>query len=137
MVTDVNPKQAWDLLRQRPEAVLLDVRSRMEFDYVGHPMGAVHVALQEYPDWRTDADFVAKVAEKVKIARPGFNPEEVPLLTLCRSGKRSETAAQALAQAGYGDVYNILEGFEGDRDGQRHRGTVNGWRFHELPWEQT
>ena len=137
MVTEVNPKQAWDLLRQQPAAVLLDVRSRTEFDYVGHPVGAVHVPWQEYPGWAVDPEFVAKVTGRLRTERPGTAPEQVPLLALCRSGKRSEAAAQALAQAGYQHVYNVLEGFEGDRDAQRHRGTVNGWRFHDLPWEQT
>jgi rhodanese-related sulfurtransferase len=137
MVTELHPKQAWEILRQRPDAVLLDVRSRVEFDYVGHPVGSVHVPWQEFPDWRADPEFVAKVAHSLKTLRPDSAPEEVPLLALCRSGKRSAAAAQALAQSGYRHVYNIMEGFEGDRDADRHRGTINGWRFHGLPWEQT
>lgn len=137
MVAELDPKQAWEILRQRPEAVLLDVRSRMEFDYVGHPVGAVHVPWQEYPAWRVDPEFVARVAAHLQVLRPGVAPEEVPLLAMCRSGNRSAAAALALEQAGYRHVYNILEGFEGDRDADRHRGTVNGWRFYGLPWEQT
>ena len=137
MVAELNPKQAWEILRQRPDALLLDVRSRVEFDYVGHPLGAVHVPWQEYPDWRADPDFVAKVARSLETLRPGSAPDEVPLLAMCRSGKRSAAAARALEAAGYRHVYNIMEGFEGDRDAERHRGTINGWRFHGLPWEQT
>lgn len=137
MVAELDPKDAWDLLRRQPEAVLLDVRSRMEFEYVGHPVGAVHVPWQEYPDWHVDPGFVAHVSERLQVARPGWAPEEVPVLALCRSGKRSEAAAAALAAAGFRRVYNIREGFEGDRDADRHRGTVNGWRHHGLPWEQT
>jgi rhodanese-related sulfurtransferase len=137
MVTELQPKQAWECLRQRPEALLLDVRSRVEFDYVGHPVGAVHVPWQEYPDWRADPEFVAKVKHNLKALRPDSAPEDVPVLALCRSGARSMAAARALAEAGYRHVYNIQEGFEGAQDAQRHRGTINGWRFHGLPWEQT
>ncbi len=104
---------------------------------MGHPLGAVHVPWQEYPDWRADPDFVAKVARSLETLRPGSAPDEVPLLAMCRSGKRSAAAARALEAAGYRHVYNIMEGFEGDRDAERHRGTINGWRFHGLPWEQT
>ncbi|MBI1731350.1 MAG: rhodanese-like domain-containing protein [Gammaproteobacteria bacterium] len=137
MITGVDPKQAWEILRRQPEAVLLDVRSRVEFDYVGHPVGAVHVPWQEFPDWREDPEFVAKVRNRLGAARPGFEPEELPVLAMCRSGRRSGAAGQALERAGFRRVFNIVEGFEGDRDVHRHRGTVNGWRFHGLPWEQT
>jgi rhodanese-related sulfurtransferase len=137
MVNELYPKDAWDLLRRRPEAVLLDVRSRMEFDFVGHPPGAVHVPWQEFPGWGVDADFVAHVTERLQSARPGHAPEELPILALCRTGKRSEAAAAALAAAGYREVYNVREGFEGERDAEKHRGTINGWRHHGLPWEQT
>src|SRR5690606_34697222 len=58
MVTDVSPKEAFEMLRKDPAAVVLDVRSRVEFDYVGHPVGAVHVPWQEFPDWQADPDFV-------------------------------------------------------------------------------
>jgi rhodanese-related sulfurtransferase len=136
MITEVDPRQAWELLQRHPEAVLLDVRSRMEFEYVGHPVGALHVPWSEFPDWRPDPDFVARVRERLLALRPGFEPEDVPLVSLCRSGNRSAAAGLALEQAGFRRVYNMREGFEGDRDAQRHRGTVGGWRFHGLPWEQ-
>ena len=78
MIAEVTLEQAWKMLQENPNAILLDVlRSKVEFDYVGHPVGAVHVPLQEFPDWQTD-------------------PDE-----------------------------------------NRHRGNVNGWRYHGLPWEQT
>ena len=96
-----------------------------------------YVPWQDYPDWRADPDFVAKVAQKLETMRPDSPPQDVPVLAICRSGARSMAAARVLAEAGFGQVYNIREGFEGDRDADRHRGTVNGWRFHGLPWEQT
>lgn len=132
MVAEVNPKQAWKMLQENPNAILLDVRSKVEFDYVGHPVGAIHVPLQEFPDWQTDPDFSQKVIELL-----GTASRDVTVLTLCRSGKRSMLAAQLLEAQGYKDTVNIAEGFEGDPDENRHRGNVNGWRFHGLPWEQT
>ena len=132
MVAEVNPKQAWKMLQENPNAILLDVRSKVEFDYVGHPVGAVHVPLQEFPDWQTDPDFSQKVIELL-----GTASRDVTVLTMCRSGKRSMLAAQLLEAQGYKDTVNIAEGFEGDPDENRHRGNVNGWRFHGLPWEQT
>ena len=132
MVSEVNPKQAWKMLQDDPDAVLLDVRSKVEFDYVGHPIGAVHVPIQEAPDWHTDPDFTQKVIEQL-----GEASKNATVLTLCRSGKRSMLAAQLLEQQGYRDTVNIAEGFEGDPDENRHRGNLNGWRFHGLPWEQT
>ena len=132
MVAEVNPKQAWKMLQENPNAILLDVRSKVEFDYVGHPIGAAHVPLQEFPDWQTDPDFSQKVIELL-----GTASRDVTVLTICRSGKRSMLAAQLLEAQGYKDTVNIAEGFEGDPDENRHRGNVNGWRFHGLPWEQT
>ena len=132
MVTEVNPKQAWKMLQDNPDSILLDVRSKVEFDYVGHPVGAVHVPIQEAPDWQTDPDFTQKVIEQL-----GETSKNVTVLTLCRSGKRSMLAAQLLEEQGYRDTVNIAEGFEGDPDENRQRGNLNGWRFHRLPWEQT
>ena len=132
MVSEVNPKQAWKILQDDPDAVLLDVRSKVEFDYVGHPVGAVHVPIQEAPGWHTDPEFAQKVIEQL-----GEASKDATVLTLCRSGKRSMLAAQLLEQQGYRDTVNIAEGFEGDPDENRHRGNLNGWRFHGLPWEQT
>ena len=132
MVAEVNPKQAWKILQENPNAILLDVRSKVEFDYVGHPVGAVHVPLQEFPDWQTDPDFSQKVIELL-----GTASRDVTVLTICRSGKRSMLAAQLLEEQGYKHTVNITEGFEGNPDENRHRGNVNGWRFHGLPWEQT
>ena len=132
MVSEVNPKQAWKMLQDDPDAILLDVRSKVEFDYVGHPVGAVHVPIQEAPDWQTDPDFTQKVIEQL-----GEASRNATVLTLCRSGKRSMLAAQLLEQQGYRDTVNIAEGFEGDPDENRQRGNLNGWRFHRLPWEQT
>ena len=131
----IPPPEAWHVLGQDPNAILIDVRSKVEFDYVGHPIGAVHVAWKEYPDWKENAAFVDQV--QAALAANGGDTPSRPLLMLCRSGVRSLAAAQALATAGYTATYNVSEGFEGDKDDDRHRGNINGWRFHRLPWEQT
>jgi rhodanese-related sulfurtransferase len=137
MYTEITPTDAWTLLQDDKDAVLLDVRSRVEFDYVGHPPGAVHVPWKEAPAWEVDPDFVQKVRDRLARAGAQAAPEDRAVLALCRSGARSGAAAAALAAAGFRRVYNVIEGFEGDRDEHRHRNTLNGWRVHGLPWEQT
>lgn len=131
----VTPTEAWRILKQDPQAVLIDVRSKVEFDYVGHPANALHVMWKDYPTWRENPNFVAEV--KSALAGHGGDTPARPLLAICRSGARSLAAAKALAAAGYTDLYNVEQGFEGDKDASGHRCTVGGWRFHDLPWEQT
>lgn len=138
MIKEISAPQAWDILNTDKNAVLLDVRTKMEFDYVGHPLGAIHVPWQEAPTWEINPGFVNKVREVLKEARPSAGPaENLKVITLCRSGKRSYAAGQALADHGFKNVMNIKEGFEGEMDKNKHRGNINGWRFHKLPWEQS
>jgi len=135
-IQDISPAEAWQMLQQE-RAVLLDVRTTMEYQYVGHPVGAVHVPWKEPPDWEVDPQFVAKARAALAEKAGDLPVEEIPVLTICRSGKRSLAAAEALARQGFREVYNIGEGFEGDLDEKSHRSTVNGWRVNNLPWEQT
>ena len=138
MIKEITPPDAWTILRSDPNAVLLDVRSTMEFQYVGHPIGAVHVPLKEPPDWNVNPDFVDSVRRALSEKSAGAGgPEGMTILSICRSGQRSHTAAELLAAQGFNNVYNVIEGFEGDRDKQSHRNTINGWRVHGLPWEQS
>lgn len=118
--------------------MLIDVRTTIEYQYVGHPLDAIHVPWKEAPDWEINTDFVKQAREA--IARRTGKTEDIeslPILTICRSGKRSKEAAELLQKDGFQTVYNIDEGFEGDRDSKNHRNTINGWRFHNLPWEQS
>jgi len=126
-----DPVAAHAFLQAEPQAVLVDCRTEIEHLYVGHPPGAEHVAWHEAPEWEVDPAFAAKVERLVKgdLARP--------VLLLCRSGHRSAQAGDALEAAGFTCVGNILEGFEGPLDGDFHRGTLGGWRFRGLPWQQT
>jgi rhodanese-related sulfurtransferase len=138
MIKEISPQKAWDLLQSRPDSTLLDVRSTMEYLYVGHPLGAVHVPLKEPPDWSLEPDFAEKVRSVlVNKTQDSGNVDSLPVLIICRSGKRSLEAAEELSRNGFSETFNITEGFEGEKDEKNQRGTVNGWRFHNLPWEQT
>ncbi len=137
-IKDMSPPEAWEFLQTHPDAILLDVRSTMEYHYVGHPVDAVHVPLLEPPDWELVPDFVARVRVALPPLPDAARPvESRPVLAICRSGQRSATAAGLLLQDGFERVWNIREGFEGDRNAERQRGAINGWRYHRLPWEQS
>ena len=133
---DLSPREAWELLEQEHDAVLVDVRTRAEWSYVGIPELADlgrHALLIEwttFPEGRRNPDFVAQLEEA------GALPE-APVIFLCRSGQRSIGAAEAATAAGFGRAYNVLEGFEGPLDGERHRGAAAGWKAAGLPWRQS
>ena len=120
-------------------AVLIDIRSSMEFLFVGHPKGAVHIAWIDEPDWTVNPDFVTDV-RKLMLGGVIGDPREgycgAPIILICRSGKRSKEAGAALLAAGFKAVYHVQDGFEGDLDENHHRSTLGGWRFHGLPWAQ-
>ena len=130
MIENLTPQQAWDLMQQNTDAVLVDVRTKVEHAFVGHPIDAVHIAWKEAPDWQVNTQFVTDVKKHV----PDRN---TPVLLLCRSGLRSVDAAKALEEAGYQRLINILDGFEGSLDSLNHRGNLGGWRFNGLPWVQS
>lgn len=124
---DLSPLQAWSLL-QSGEAVLVDVRTEEELALVGRVPGAIHVPWAHGVDMIPNPGFVRELGAAV--------PPGLPLLFLCRSGKRSERAAEAASRAGWARAFNVREGFEGEIDEAGRRGRVDGWRFHGLPWEQ-
>lgn len=135
-VKGLTPQQAYDLLQEKTNAVLIDVRCSMEYLFVGHAKGAVHVAWIDEPDWVIDPHFAANV-RKVMLGGLGHGDHSsAPVVLICRSGKRSQEAGELLLQNGFKEVYNVLEGFEGELDQEHHRSTLGGWRFHGLPWEQ-
>jgi rhodanese-related sulfurtransferase len=114
------------------------VRTSMEYEYVGHPLNALHVPWMDAPDWNIDTGFVDKVRQAlVKKTDSDQERESIPILAICRSGKRSQAAAEELARQGFANLYNIEDGFEGDLDNNKQRNTINGWRFADLPWEQS
>ncbi|HUQ77119.1 MAG TPA: rhodanese-like domain-containing protein [Burkholderiales bacterium] len=110
-------------------AKLVDVRTKPEVRYVGKVPGAATIEWQTYPGNRPNPEFLGELA-----ATAG---KDQPVMFLCRSGARSHAAAEAAMRAGWQETYNILEGFEGDKDTAEHRNTVGGWRKAGLPWTQS
>lgn len=132
-VKTISPKEAYELQQKNPSALLIDVRSTMEYLYVGHPVGAIHIPWIDQPEWTVNPDFVKQVRQAIL----GGAMAHVPILLICRSGVRSLAAGEALAKAGLKDVFNVAEGFEGPLSDKHQRSTLGGWRFHGLPWEQS
>lgn len=135
-VKTISPKQAWQIILDEPRAVIIDVRSNMEFLFIGHPKGAINVAWIDEPDWKINPHFVAEVR---KVMLGGISCHEgdcAPVVLICRSGKRSLEAGELLVKEGFTSVYNVADGFEGDLDDNHHRSTTAGWRYEGLPWEQ-
>lgn len=141
-VGELSPTEAWSFLGAHPGAVLVDVRTRAEWTFVGTPdleglnRSTLCVEWQSYPGMSENPRFVAELMEKLGDAAPSH------LLFICRSGARSLRAAVAvrdhLASAGDGPVcLNVAEGFEGDLDATGHRGRLNGWKTRGLAWRQS
>ena len=122
---DLSPKQAWAWV-QAGEAVLVDVRSDAEREWVGFVPGAIALAWKQWPGMALNPEFDAGIVAAAQGKKA---------LLLCRSGVRSIAAARRATELGV-QAYNILEGFEGDPDAQGHRGLLGGWRLRGLPWRQ-
>jgi rhodanese-related sulfurtransferase len=131
-VKTLSPNEAHQFLQAHPNALFVDVRSNMEYLFVGHPAGAIHIPWIDEPDWKVNPHFVTQIRQAILGGAGGA----APVVLICRSGVRSLEAGKVLVQAGVKDVYNVDEGFEGTLDDHHHRSTVGGWRFHGLPWEQ-
>jgi rhodanese-related sulfurtransferase len=136
---DISVSDAWEMLKSNPAAQIVDVRTAAEWNYVGLPdtssLGRkVHtVEWQSFPSGQPNAAFVGEAVQALGAAAT----PETPVLFLCRSGVRSRAAAIAMTRAGFTHAYNIAGGFEGDLDGERHRGKSNGWKAAGLPWKQS
>jgi rhodanese-related sulfurtransferase len=133
---DVGPATAWKILSERKDAVLIDVRTRAEWNYVGLPdldslaKKPALIEWQAFPGMQLNPQFVAELSAALP-------DKEAPLLFICRSGARSAAAAKAMTAAGYSTCFNVAEGFEGPLDGAAKRGTTGGWKAAGLPWRQT
>lgn len=122
------PIDAWRLFHDQ-QAIIIDVRTIEERKFVGYIPDTLHVAWATGTAMNRNPRFVKEVETKVK-------DKNALILLLCRSGKRSYLAAEALSKAGYSNVFNIDEGFEGDLNGAQQRGSLGGWRVRSLPWVQ-
>jgi rhodanese-related sulfurtransferase len=132
---DITPEQAWKLLSENPEAVLVDVRTDAEWRFVGVPDLSSLGRDVVYIEWNRvngtrNENFVAELLEQVPASA------DRPVVFLCRSGNRSVGAAEAATDAGIAPSYNVLDGFEGHLDDVGHRGNT-GWRAIGLPWKQS
>ncbi|MEE9375774.1 MAG: rhodanese-like domain-containing protein [Rhizobiaceae bacterium] len=136
---DVTPKECWGILGTDKTAILIDVRTRAEWSFVGLPTLAkgmqplVTHEWQAFPEMKVDDGFAADLSAKLQQQGANYGTQ---LCFLCRSGGRSLAAAKALTTLGYEKAYNITGGFEGDPDENAHRGNRSGWKAEGLPWMQ-
>ncbi len=133
---DVAPATAWKILSENRDAVLIDVRTRAEWNYVGLPelasIGKQPALLewQVFPSMQPNPEFVSALGSACA-------DKDAPLLFLCRSGARSAAAAKAMTAAGYSTCLNVADGFEGPLDANGKRGSAAGWKATGLPWRQS
>src|SRR5262249_21883626 len=135
---DITPLEAWKLLSDNPEAVLVDVRTDAEWRFVGVPDLSSLGREVGYIEWNTsdgkrNDNFLSELRDQGPPRDAGTG--ERPVIFLCRSGNRSIGAAEVATEAGIAPAYNILDGFEGQLGADGHRGET-GWRAIGLPWKQ-
>ena len=133
---DVAPTTAWKILSEHKDAILIDCRTRAEWNYVGLPdletlaKKPALIEWQVFPSMQPNPEFVSALSGALA-------DKDAPLLFICRSGARSAAAAKAITAAGYSTCLNVADGFEGALDAQAKRGTTGGWKAAGLPWRQT
>ncbi len=135
-VAQLTPREVLDLLEKDPRAVLIDVRSSMEYLFVGHAKGSIHISWIDEPDWKINQHFVQEVRKVLLGGVTSHDDGAVPVILICRSGHRSLEAGAKLLADGFDKVYSVAGGFEGPLDESHHRSSVSGWRHDGLPWEQ-
>jgi len=122
------PAEAYALMMHLPEAKLVDVRTRAELEWVGRIPGSLAIEWNTWPGGNRNLDFIAEIEAQID--------RSATVMLICRSGVRSHHAAAALARIGYQHAYNVLQGFEGDKDRNGQRNRLGGWRAAGLPWKQ-
>ncbi len=132
---DITPQQAWEMVEDG--AVLVDVRTAAEWQWVGVPETAPAGADPVFVEWVTWPGGAQNERFAEQLVDAGFAPGgDRPIVFLCRSGQRSIAAASRATELGLGPSYNIVGGFEGGPDEAGHRGTTAGWKASGLPWRQ-
>ena len=135
MVENVAPTQTWEALEANADAHLVDVRTDVEWNFVGLPelnatgKKVVLIPWQVYPTMQRNSSFEQALSDA------GLTADHT-IYFICRSGARSMAAAEAALAAGFPRVFNVADGFEGPPDMQGHRGTTSGWKADGLPWRQ-
>ncbi|MDF0604448.1 rhodanese-like domain-containing protein [Neisseriaceae bacterium TC5R-5] len=125
----LTPQEAHQLKQLMPAAILLDVRSAAEWQFVGTIPYALRLEWRSFPGMVASTTFLSQLSQVVD--------KQACLMVLCRTGARSDEVARLACTAGYAQVFNVLNGFEGERDSHGRRGQLNGWKAAQLPWEQT
>ena len=136
---DVECSTAWENLADNKNSILVDVRTSAEWNFVGLPdlsalqKDVVLLEWQQYPAMNLNSDFTTELSSLIeKIG----GDQDTEIYFLCRSGVRSQSAAVAMTSLGYKNSFNVIGGFEGGHNEQKHRGRVNGWKASNLPWHQ-
>ena len=132
---DLSPNEAWGKIKEDSDCYLVDCRTSAEWSLVGVPdldsLGkkVIFIEWQTFPSMEKNTRFLQEISETdIK--------KNSKIIFLCRSGARSRSAAEFLTSQGYRNCFNCSEGFEGSHDNFGHRSSVNGWKFHNLPWKQ-
>ena len=132
---DLSPNEVWDIIKLNGDCFLVDCRTSAEWSLVGVPdldsLGkkVLFVEWQTFPTMEKNPRFLQEISE-TNVTKNS------KIIFLCRSGARSRSAAEFLTSQGYKSCFNCSEGFEGSHNNFGHRGKVNGWKFHNLPWKQ-
>jgi rhodanese-related sulfurtransferase len=141
MVLQVSVTQAWKILQENPQSILVDVRTKEEVDFVGFvdlssiDDKIIFMPWRTYPNMSIDESFTDKLLTLITKATPEFESNKIDLLFLCRSGSRSFEAAMSMSNFGY-NCHNIIAGFEGHINSSGHRRSTDGWVASNLPWKQ-
>jgi len=136
---DVSCSECWQALKENKTAQLIDVRTIPEWNFVGLPnleqasKRVIPVEWQQFPNMQINPQFVQIVEQELQAVGADKSSQ---VYFLCRSGVRSISAATSLAAAGYKNAFNVVGGFEGDKNHESHRGKVSGWKHDNLPWMQ-
>jgi len=133
---DITPKKAWEILQSKADSYLVDCRTTAEWTFVGIPdLSPLNkepylIEWTRFPDGSPNPHFIDQMQQRIA-------DRNATIFFLCRSGHRSMAAAASTAAEGYSQCYNILGGFEGNPDHTNHRGNFDGWKFSQLPWQQS
>lgn len=140
-VTQIEAKEAFELLKNDQNSILVDVRTSEEVNFVGFVNAdqfenrMIFLPWQIFPEMNENPKFASSLKDSLK-KNFGEKSGEVKIIFLCRSGGRSQQAANYIMDIGYENCYNLISGFEGDLDEKKHRGNLNGWKASNLPWRQ-
>jgi rhodanese-related sulfurtransferase len=141
MVLQITTSDAWKILQEKPNSILIDVRTKEEIEFVGFVdlsktnAKIINLPWKIYPTMANDEAFTDKLSALIAEIFPSSNPGEIELIFMCRSGNRSFEAAMFMSDFGY-NCYNLVNGFEGPLDSSGHRSTTSGWKVENLPWRQ-